>query len=59
MLNITTIQHPENKKCRDCINFDRCEVLFKCLPQNTTCDFIPSKFLSITLTGCEVNGNRN
>lgn len=35
---------PEGKKCIDCHHFDKCFNLFGCKPNNTYCDFSPSRF---------------
>jgi hypothetical protein len=35
---------PQGKSCSDCIHFNRCAWLIACNPNNTICDWSPSKF---------------
>ena len=44
---------PEGKSCQHCGNFKRCQWLFQCRPQWTTCDWIPSRFFEKPTTGGE------
>lgn len=46
-MNRHSMNLPDGKKCGDCIHFQRCEWLIACSPNNTTCDWIPSKFYQI------------
>jgi hypothetical protein len=35
---------PQGQKCCDCIFFSYCKQLFNCSPDNTHCDWAPSRF---------------
>ncbi len=34
--------------CADCAHFKRCEWLVSCQPDNTSCDWSPSRFVQLT-----------
>lgn len=35
---------PTGKTCADCAHFNQCDWLFSCVPENTACDWSPSRF---------------
>jgi len=35
---------PDGKICVDCVHFERCNMLFQCNPNRTSCDFYPSSY---------------
>ena len=37
---------PDSMTCGDCVHLPRCVAVFGSHPENTKCDFSPSKFLS-------------
>jgi hypothetical protein len=45
---------PDGKTCNDCIHFQRCSWLISCSPNNTNCDWSPSKFALQSFSSVEV-----
>lgn len=37
---------PHGKACGDCHWFKRCQWLYQCKQYSTTCDFLPSRFVT-------------
>lgn len=44
MSQVNDMALPAGKTCRDCFNYARCKMLFKCGESNTECDWAPSRF---------------
>lgn len=40
-----SMELPKGKTCSDCIYYSWCIKLFGCDPNNTTCDWAPSRFI--------------
>lgn len=59
----TCMKLPSGKTCGDCIHLQRCQAMWRCRPENKTCDFFPRRFVDATLlqrdeTGVQAEGPR-
>ncbi len=47
-MNQDDMKLPEGKKCADCYYAKRCACMFGVSPENTLCDFAPSRFFEVS-----------